>query len=156
MNNKKQIKTEKKINNIACVQIESPIPSRYNFKITELQLPENDLLFCDCDLSPIMSLIGIPIKISCMDKKINKLQRKDNQFITYLMINPDSGFADDKWQGKVGKVILSREDKQPITKDFTHAMSAYFCELIEDFGNGKVPKDKMNKQYFDNILKEFS
>ena len=145
--------TEASIKNevIKCIEVESPLPM-YNFKMREVEISLDNEALKSNDISPIMELIGIPIRVECIEKTAVRKKRNDNQVITYFMINPNTGFADDKWQGKIGKVILSRVDGEALTQQFVRSMSDYFCDLIEDFGNGTVPRSKMTKEYFQKYL----
>ena len=41
----------------------------------------------------------------------------DNQHATWLMINDETGFAPFGWQGRIGDVIVARQDQKDLSLD---------------------------------------
>ena len=66
-------------------------------------------LFDQDTLSPTMSRCGIPL---CL---LLKIPGENNQWCTFLMIDPITGWAPPQWQ-TLGTVLLCCRDRMPITK----------------------------------------
>lgn len=57
----------------------------------------------------------------------------DNQWATYFMIDPLSGFAPAKWQARVGPVVLFRPGGMDISKKEVCCMHGFLDQLLDDF-----------------------
>lgn len=57
----------------------------------------------------------------------------DNQWATYLMIDPISGFAPPKWQARVGPVVVFRPDGTDISMKEVACMHGFIDQLLDDF-----------------------
>jgi len=62
-------------------------------------------------LSPVSSLLGFPLRITKVTprSKLTSPSDFDNQWCTYMMIDPQSGLAPPRWQTRVGPVIVWRD-----------------------------------------------
>lgn len=69
--------------------------------------------------SPIMALVGIPLMVSPLERGTN------NQWCTYMMAEPSSGFAPMQFQD-LGKSILWRRDLMPITEENICVLGDFF------------------------------
>jgi len=97
-------------------------------------------------LSPISQLIGQPILVyrHLQDDPLGYLshplrEHLDNQSVTYLMIDPESGFAPARWQCGVGQVTVARQDKTPLAKLDLEKIWMFCDRIIGYFGNGDGP-----------------
>ena len=59
---------------------------------------------------PTSVLWELPLVI----RKVKK-SSVDNQHITWLMIDDESGFAPPYWQGNIGDAIVARQDKKDLS-----------------------------------------
>jgi hypothetical protein len=94
--------------------------------------------------SPVMALIGIPLILSPLAKGTN------NQWCTYMMAEPSSGFAPMQFQD-LGKCLLWRRDLLPITVDHVSELGDFFCNLMDRYGDGPGPAvaaEYATKRYF--------
>lgn len=76
--------------------------------------------------APVSTLLGIPLRLTHVKprSKLTKLTDFDNQWATWLMIEPKSGFAPPEWQAYVGPVVVWRPDG---------AVSSHDMALLNDF-----------------------
>ena len=60
-----------------------------------------------------------------------------NQFGTYLLADPITGFADNRFQSKLGTIILFSEDENELNIDFIDNLWDYFTSLMnyENYGD---------------------
>ena len=63
----------------------------------------------------------------------------DNQFATYLMADPRSGFAPPEWQSNIGGVLLYRADGMPLTQQHAWLLWDWASRLMDAFGYGDSP-----------------
>lgn len=75
--------------------------------------------------SKVMHLCGIPIMMDWLNDN-----KSDNQFATYLLVEPQTGYAPLNFQQKVGTVILFRQDGVPLTKDIVEMIWNFLASLL--------------------------
>jgi hypothetical protein len=75
--------------------------------------------------SKIAYMCGIPLIIDWLnDKKV------DNQFATYIMADPFTGFAPIEFQSKAGTIIIFREDQIELTENDLDNIWNFFAMLM--------------------------
>jgi MYND finger len=116
---------------VSCVVI-SDFPNGRSPNLAQVYHPLAYLQQIKSFPSPVMSLIGIPLNLSPLEKGT------DNQWCTYMMIDPASGFAPYQFQD-LGKCLLWRPDLMPITADHVSALGDFFCSLLDRYGDGLEP-----------------
>ena len=90
-------------------------------------------------VSPVSRLLGFPLYISRVKphSKLTSRAAMDNQWATYMMINPSSGFAPMQWQSHVGPVIVWRRDGAVSADDMT-LLNDFLCNLMDQYADGAV------------------
>ncbi|KAK7039541.1 MYND-type domain-containing protein [Favolaschia claudopus] len=96
---------------------------------------------------PVSAQVGLPIVIY-RHLKENPLDMRrdpelDNQRATYLMIDPESGFAPPEWQMCVGSVTVMRKDGKPLTRQSIETIWMYHDRLLDMFGDTGAPPRRM-------------
>ena len=99
---------------------------------------------------PVPALLDFPIAIHRLGTPSNgAYDCLDNQAITYLNIEPESGFAPPQWQSGIGSVIVARKDKRDLSPEHYEAIWMYCDYILEYFGDGSAPKHLYNRQAFE-------
>ncbi|KAI0702302.1 hypothetical protein BC835DRAFT_1411127 [Cytidiella melzeri] len=91
-------------------------------------------------ISPLSQIVGLPLLIHRELEEVPVNVRndadKDNQAVTYLMIDPETGYAPPRWQKNIGPVTIVRADHKPLTP-VAFEMIWMFCDRVLDrFGDG--------------------
>ncbi|KAK5658325.1 hypothetical protein OQA88_2301 [Cercophora sp. LCS_1] len=75
----------------------------------------------------------------------------DNQMVTYMHINPHTGFAPEQWLGgRIGSVVAARLDKKPLHPEQVEGIWMYCDAILDRFGDGNGPPTKMySKEAFE-------
>ena len=94
---------------IPCVLIEGPA-TRY----ASTTLPSNHAIFNTRAL-PITTKFGYPLVMSHVVENLPRGPATDNQYATWVNIDPESGFAPADWQGGIGNVIVANADGTPLS-----------------------------------------
>lgn len=85
---------------------------------------------------PISLKIGYPLLVHRAREE--GVARGDNQHATWLMIDPESGFAPAEWQGGrgggVGDVIVARADGEGLDTATLGAVTDYISDIVDAFG----------------------
>ncbi|KAH7117176.1 hypothetical protein B0J13DRAFT_613251 [Dactylonectria estremocensis] len=80
----------------------------------------------------------------------------DNQMITYLNIDSESGIAPPAWQSYVGTVLVARKDEKPLLPQHLEGVWMYCDYILDLFGEGEgVPTHLYNRQAFEEWWKEY-
>mmetsp|Transcript_52587 Transcript_52587/g.87410 ORF Transcript_52587/g.87410 Transcript_52587/m.87410 type:complete len:232 (+) Transcript_52587:92-787(+) len=121
-------------------------------------LHPDDPIFTKGTLSPLSSLIGLPLRFLRVDKRpslsIPRTAKLDNQPVTYMMIDPVTGFAHPEWQQGIGSVFVARQDKRPLLIAHLEAVWQFADDILERFGDGNVNyKVDMTKKEFLKFFK---
>jgi hypothetical protein len=92
------------------------------------------------ELSPVSQMIGIPLCVAKVESVEAFSDRGDfdNQRMTYLMIDPLSGFAPDHWQAFVGPAVVWRASLQPLSSDDASLFHDFLVRIIDKYSNDKV------------------
>jgi hypothetical protein len=113
-------------------------------KWTVEHLAVDDPRFDEAQPSPVMARIGIPLCVLPLGAGTN------NQWATWFMINPVSGFAPPKYQN-LGPCLILRRDRVPISTDQVALLGDYFGGLLDQFGgddDGSIHRRLMTKAAF--------
>ncbi|KAJ6587146.1 hypothetical protein DFH09DRAFT_869407, partial [Mycena vulgaris] len=101
---------------------------------------------------PVSAQVGLPIVIyRHLQEDPLSMDRDpglDNQRATFLMIDPESGFAPPQWQMCVGSVTVMRQDGKPLTRQSIETIWMYHDHLLDLFGDGAVPRRVMTREGF--------
>ena len=93
------------------------------------------------EVSPVSQLIGFPLCVARVKPPLDKFIDRadfDNQFVTYLMIDPYTGFAAPEWDSFVGPAVVWRSSGLPFSADDAFLVHDYLCTLMEKYGSGHV------------------
>lgn len=89
--------------------------------------PDNPY-FDNSTLSPPMARCDIPL---CLRQLV---AGTNNQWCTFLMIDPISGLAPYPWSD-CGEVLLCRRDRMPLTPEHIYQLGDFICNIIHRFGS---------------------
>ncbi|KAI0790987.1 hypothetical protein C8Q75DRAFT_758806 [Abortiporus biennis] len=111
-------------------------------------------------VSLVSQLIGVPLLIHREMKELPlgwpNDENKDNQSVTYLMIEPVRGFAPHRWQKNIGPVTVVRADQQPLTKVALEMIWMFCDSILEDFGDTRLPPlDRYNATAFETFCEDY-
>lgn len=123
----------------------------------EEDLPDTHRVFAEGAFSPISQLIGLPVRILRLDRRpsLSIPRDYDNQLITYLMIDPVSGFAPLAWQQGIGTVIVARDDRRPLTSQYVEALWMYADALLDRYSEGLVTPNQITQPAFDRFWRQY-
>lgn len=106
--------------------------------------------------APLASLLGIPL-IFCrlpssqFDTRTDGLaDGLDNNIMTRLNIDPETGLAPKVWQSRVGTVLVARLDKKPLPAQHLEAIWMYCDYIVGIIGRDcRAPRDLCNREAFE-------
>ena len=87
------------------------------------------------EVPPISRMIGIQLCVAKVDPLNEVLTDRadfDNQFATYLLIDPTSGFAPARWQSFVGPVVVWRASREPFSADDAFLVHDFLSALLDN------------------------
>ena len=89
------------------------------------------------EISPVSQKIGFPIQVFLErpDRHAEANPDYDNQALTYMMIDPVSGFAPPRYQSSVGNATLLRVDGKPLLKLHVEALWMFCSRVLDVFGD---------------------
>lgn len=91
---------------------------------------------------PIAELLGIPLRICKVDPhKALRGDDLDNHWATFIMMDPLTGVAPDKWQGCVGPVVLWRPGWEPFSAGDVCLLHSFISDLWEQYSHGPMKED---------------
>lgn len=95
--------------------------------------------------APLPALLGIPLIFRRLPSSQfdNRAGGLDNQIITYLNIELESGFAPPAWQSDVGTVLVARQDKKPLLEQHLEGVWMYCDHILDLFGDGDGPPEHL-------------
>lgn len=102
------------------------------------------------DPCPVPRLCGIPLMVAKMQPfvKLGDQGDYDNQWATYLMIDPKSGFAPLEWQSYVGPVVAYRDDGEDFSCQDMSMLNNYLSALLDRYPEGNVTGRDLTPQAF--------
>jgi hypothetical protein len=92
------------------------------------------------------ALLGLPLAV------VRSGGGGDNQMITYLMIDPVSGFAPAQWQSEVGPCTVVRWDGGDYTAEDHSYLHDYLSMLLDMWGDG-TPTAYLNPRSFQSFVR---
>lgn len=105
---------------------------------------------------PVPSLIDVPLVFHRLGTHSATRADLDNQMITYLNIDHESGFAPSEWRSYVGTVVVARKDKKPLLPQHLEGVWMYCDYILDVFGNGEgAPRHLYNRQAFEEWWKAY-
>eukprot|EP00928_Gymnodinium_smaydae_P038677 TRINITY_DN26627_c0_g1_i1.p1 TRINITY_DN26627_c0_g1~~TRINITY_DN26627_c0_g1_i1.p1 ORF type:complete len:279 (+),score=35.50 TRINITY_DN26627_c0_g1_i1:81-839(+) len=95
------------------------------------------------EISPLSTVLGFPLRLSRVLPRSDLRERADwdNQWATWMMIDPKTGFAPDNWQSFVGPVVVWRSDGQ-ISSDDMCLLNDFLDGLLDKYSEGSVVPEK--------------
>ncbi|KAL1865345.1 hypothetical protein Daus18300_007235 [Diaporthe australafricana] len=105
----------------------------------------------ECE-APLPAIPGIPLAFRHLPSSQFNTSPSglDNQIITYLNIELESGFAPIAWQSEVGTVLVARLDKKPLLPQHLEGVWMYCDHILDLFGDGEgVPRKLYNRPAFE-------
>ncbi|EFJ31159.1 hypothetical protein SELMODRAFT_408655 [Selaginella moellendorffii] len=119
-------------------------------------------IFSSAPVSPVSKLIKLPLRVFQVDPLPNPLGHPlrglyENQGITYLMIQPDSGFAPLEYQDGVGTAVVARDDRKPLYEKHLEAVLMFLSHLLDLYSEGDfmVPQRKMTRSGFGDFFQSY-
>lgn len=101
---------------------------------------------------PVPRLAGIPLMMARTRPYVTLRDQRDydNQWATYLMIEPNSGFAPLEWQSLVGPVLVYRDDNGAFNSDDMLMLNEYLTWQLDNYadGPGTVTPQDLTPQAF--------
>ncbi|KAH6883840.1 hypothetical protein B0T10DRAFT_564891 [Thelonectria olida] len=105
---------------------------------------------------PVPRLIEVPPVFHRVGTQSANRADLDNQMITYLNIDHESGFATSEWRSYVGTVVVARKDKKPLLPQHLEGVWIYCDYILDLFGEGEgAPTHLYNRQAFEEWWKEY-
>lgn len=71
----------------------------------------------------------------------------DNSSVTFLMINPWTGWAPMQWQQGIGPVIVARLDKKPLSIDALEVIWMFCDGTSELAAEGDLSRSELEARY---------
>ncbi|KAG8169862.1 hypothetical protein KVR01_000607 [Diaporthe batatas] len=95
--------------------------------------------------APLPAALEIPLAFRRLPSSKFKTRPSslDNQIITYMNIELESGFAPPGWQSEVGTVLVARLDKKPFLPQHLEAVWQYCDHILDLFGDGNGPPRRL-------------
>ncbi|KXZ43245.1 hypothetical protein GPECTOR_96g711 [Gonium pectorale] len=129
-------------------------------------LPTEHPAFLTGTPSPVAALVGLPLLVYRLDPRpslsIPRAATYDNQRVTYIMIDPYSGFAAAEWQQGIGSVVLVRSDRKPLPPQHVEAFWMFCDHLLGLFSSGIDPNPEVEmtpakwQSFFRKYKREYS
>ncbi|KAL0571133.1 hypothetical protein V5O48_010825 [Marasmius crinis-equi] len=123
-------------------------------------VPRDHPVWTASAVSPISQIVGVPLLIhresSEMGLEESNDPDRDNQAVTFLMIEPMSGFAPARWQKNIGPITIVRGDHKPLTR-VALEMIWMFCDRILDiFGDDTgTPWEMYTREAFVEFCEDY-
>lgn len=120
-----------------------------------IDVPRSHPIHKEGEVTPVLKKVGVPLLVYKHPRPADQVYEQaqlDNQKTTYLMIEPASGFAPERWQKNIGTVTVIRADHKPLTKEEIEVLWMYCDHLLELFGDGPGRAHAaMTRQKFDKF-----
>lgn len=101
---------------------------------------------CPSTVCPISVRLGFPLRIARVlpRSKLTDRAHYDNQWVTWMMIDSNSGFAPPKWQSNIGSVVVWRQNGLPISADDMCLLNDFLSRLLDLYPelDGEVDPDR--------------
>ncbi|KZV76650.1 hypothetical protein PENSPDRAFT_747529 [Peniophora sp. CONT] len=130
---------------VAGVRVKGPI-----FHPENVTVAPDHSVWTKGTVASISQLIGFPILIHRDEQEhgldVANIESRDVQSITYLMIRPEIGLADMRWQKNIGTCTVVRADQKPLTQVALEMIWMY-CDRILDVFNVAGPSNDVYAMY---------
>jgi hypothetical protein len=119
-----------------------------SLRLLETRVPRQ--LLVDETPCPVPHLCGIPLMVAKVRPFVELGDRStyDNQWATYLLISPKSGFAPPRWQSYVGPVVAYRDDEEDFCWGDMLILNSYLSHLLDKFSEGLVQQHHMTPRAY--------
>ena len=129
-------------------------------KVKVLLFPKDHSMFHKCPKTgnaPVMNLVGCPLMVKKVTpyEDLSGFGQTDNQWATWLMIEPHDGLAPMMWQQDVGPVLVYRPGGLDLGNDDIVNINTYLFGILDEYsdGLGRNPKEWVNQEYFQRVLR---
>ena len=88
---------------------------------------------------PVLATAGVPCVLRRLEGAAENCSSKadfDNQWATYFMIEPSSGFAPPAWQDNVGPTIMYKADGTDLTEDDVCVLNDCVSTMLNQYAEG--------------------
>ncbi|KAG7416584.1 hypothetical protein Forpi1262_v016737 [Fusarium oxysporum f. sp. raphani] len=104
----------------------------------------------------IPRLIEVPLVFHRVGSQSADRADLDNQVITYLHIDSESGFASPSWQSHIGTVLVARKDQKTLRPQHLEGVWMYCDHILDLFGDGEgAPTHMYRRQAFEEWWKDY-
>ena len=115
-------------------------------KVQTTRWPKELLAAAAYDESPLSRALGFgPLRITRVAprSKLAEQAHFDNQWTTWMMIDPVSGLAPPPWQSHIGAVVAWRGGGAAVSADDMCLYNDYLSQLLDRYGYDRVdpPRD---------------
>ncbi|RSL39767.1 hypothetical protein CEP51_016772 [Fusarium floridanum] len=129
---------------------------RVRFAPWSVTMIEADHPIFSNSVPPIPRLIEVPLVFHRVGTHSANRADLDNQMVTYLNIDHESGFAPPSWQSYVGTVLVARKDQKPLLPQHLEGVWMYCDHILDLFGEGDGASTHMyNRQAFEEWWKDY-
>lgn len=125
-----------------------------------LLFPKSHSMFAECSArgnAPVFTLCGLPLMVEKVKpyKPLAEGYQRDNQWATWMMIEPHTGFAPAEWVGGVGPVLVYRPRGLDFGPDDALVINDFLSGLLDMYSNGPEfnPSTWLNKTFFQNFVR---
>lgn len=120
-----------------------------------LLFPKTHSMFTECSPNgncPALALCGVPFVVKKIESRTSLRERYhyDNQWATYMMIDPISGFAPPEWQSYVGSVLIYRPGGKHCGGDDVGVVNHFLNDILDKYPEGRSfdPMTWLNPRFF--------
>ena len=105
----------------------------------------------------VLALCGLPIMVKKVKPYVRLREREDydNQWATWMMIDPRSGFAPPEWQSYVGPVLVYRPGGFEYSYDDVNVTNDFVSALFDQYPDGPDfdPSTWLNEEFFQKVIR---
>jgi len=85
---------------------------------------------------PITLKFGFPLVIYRLhEERLPHIPETDNQYATWINIDPKTGFAPEQWRNSIGDVIVACADGTDLDKATFEAIMNYVSDILDAFSD---------------------
>lgn len=108
--------------------------------IQDTRWPRTVLESMPFEVSRVSELLGFPLRITRVQarSKLSDGSHYDNQWATWMAIDPESGFAPHQWQSGVGPCVIWRPDGDVSSCDMC-LFNDFLSDLLDKYERGVEP-----------------
>ncbi|KAJ2990037.1 hypothetical protein NUW58_g3158 [Xylaria curta] len=123
------------LDSVQAVVVRCDVERLRNSIWSAITIPTDHIVFSQ-PVPPIPELIEIPLVFYRVGTRSTHRADLDNQIITYINIDANSGFAPPEWQSHVGTVITARKDRKSLLPIHLEGIWMYCDHILDLFGEG--------------------